>query len=153
VRNIGDRTSCALAVAFALLAGCHPYFRIETHQHHPPLSTECCPRLANPGEALPPGAVAVGRVHCTNHIALRRTCSHRQNMERLRIEACRLGADVAQIDDEEIPDLESGCYWFSATLYRLDAGLDSEVAAPRIADSNRSRCSGGSVAEFRTSTR
>jgi hypothetical protein len=142
------RMLLAAALATAVSAtGCGPSLHQKVHQPFASFDSDCCPLLIPRSEPAPVGAALVAEVGY-GETGFSLNCSYPQNMERLRIEACRLGADAVKIVAENHPNMVSTCYRVRAALYRLHAGLDSEPERQAASEAPRGRCPSAATRRF-----
>jgi hypothetical protein len=122
-----------------LLAGCGPSVHLSVQHEFPSLNPDCCPWLIEVKDPPPAGALVVASVGY-GESGFSGHCSYPENRERLRVDACRLGADAVKIEAENLPDFISSCYRVRATFYRLGAGHDSEPEKTTVAEDTRGKC-------------
>lgn len=127
------------AAASVLLAACGPSTYVRKDHEFASLPPTCCPLLLGRNDAVPPGVLLVGEVRY-GETGFSTDCSYAENMERIRQQACGLGADVVQITAQNFPNFVSTCYRVRASLYRSNAGPDSDPSAREAAEASPGAC-------------
>ncbi|MFN2375996.1 MAG: hypothetical protein ABR538_05640 [Candidatus Binatia bacterium] len=127
------------AAASVLLSACGPSTYVRRDHEFASLPPACCPLLLGMNDAVPPGVLLVGEVRY-GETGFSTDCSYAENMERIRQQACGLGADVVHITAQNFPNFVSTCYRVRASLYRSNAGPDSDPSAREAPDASLGAC-------------
>lgn len=146
------RIAVTTAAVALLLSACAPSTYLRRDHEFDSLPPACCPLLLAMDDAVPPGALLVGEVRY-GEAGFSTDCSYAENMERVRQQACGLGADVVQITAQNFPNFVSTCYRVRASLYRSNAGPDSDPSARAAAETQRGACESVLTRRFRAPKR
>ncbi|HEY2775238.1 MAG TPA: hypothetical protein VGK20_14415 [Candidatus Binatia bacterium] len=134
------RRAIAAAMLAAAAAGCGPSVYMRTDHAYPGLAPTCCPDLYQMNDAVPGNALLIGEVRLGD-TGFSTRCSQQEAMERVRAQACRIGADLVKITAQNYPNFVSTCYRVRAGLYRKGAAPTSAPVTEAPADSDRAVCS------------
>lgn len=119
------------ASALALLAlGCSPALTRSGYVRPDRPVARCAPAVKR-NAALPAGSFSVvGRVE-VGDTGFSTRCSEQDVLALMREEACRVAADVIDIEQESRPDLASTCYRAHARFLRLKGPEPAPESDPR----------------------
>lgn len=145
-------TVAAAAALSLLLSACGPSTYVRKDHTFDSLPPTCCPLLLGIDDAVPADVLLVGEVRYGEN-GFSTDCSYAENMERVRQQACGLGADVVQITAQNFPNFVSTCYRVRASLYRSNAGPDSDPSARAAAETQRGACESVLTRRFRAPKR
>jgi hypothetical protein len=120
MKKLLDRNLVALGLMLGVWGCTGPSVHLHGIRNAAELPANCQPHLVDLGEAVPSDALLLGEAgYGDTGFSIR--CGRRRIHERLRMQACRCGADVVRIVKENEANVVSTCYRVRAEFYKLGA--------------------------------
>lgn len=119
------RAMAAVLLVLSVAGGCGPSMYTRVDRQLAALPPSCCPLLFGKDDPAPVGALLVGETRYGD-TGFTVDCDQQMTMEKVRRDACRIGADAVKVTRQNMPNFwTSTCYRVRADLYRMDAGPES----------------------------